>query len=135
LTTQVASFELPIDLVEALNEFAIEQHASPDKLVADALRLSLSPFRREAIRRLNAEIAKQAEEKPDCLEKHRAVWLPAPEQERLDDLLEANRKRVLTEGEQHELQRLYDRIEAIATEKAAAIHLQNMKAHAPDRAR
>jgi hypothetical protein len=47
-------------------------------------------------------------------------WLPEGSQNRLSELLQSNRKRVLTEKETEELEGLLDEVEANAKESAAA---------------
>jgi len=60
------------------------------------------------------------------------LLIPEEEQQRLAQLLERNHTGGLTAEEQAEMEGLFDRIEAIATEKAAAIWLLSGKPAEPD---
>ncbi len=130
MTTQQASFQLPVDIVEALNHFARERHESPDRLVAEALRVALNPLQQQAMQRLNAQVSQQSGQDLKELYQHRNARLPYAVEGRLAELLELKRERDLSESEQFEIQGIFDRIEEVATERAAAIELLNKRASA-----
>jgi hypothetical protein len=121
-TTQEFTLHLPEDVIEMLRRAARERRETPDAIVAEALRFSLQPVRQEALRRLKGHIQQQALSKPE-VRAHLVASFTDEEQERLSQLLERNRTEALSTEEQAELQALFDRIEAVATEKAAAIWL------------
>jgi len=122
-TTQEFTFHLPQDVSEMLRRAATERHETPDQIVAEALRFSLQPVRQEALRRLKRQLRRQQSQSEQEIRAHLEARLSEAEQRRLSQLLERNRAEGLTAEEQGEMQGLFDRIEAVATEKAAAIWL------------
>jgi predicted transcriptional regulator len=122
-TTQKFTLHLPEELVEALRRAAQERCETPDAIVAEALRFSLQPVRQEALRRLKSHVREQQDQSEPEIRAHLEARLTNGEQERLSQLLERNRTEGLTTEERAEMQALFDRIEAVATEKAAAIWL------------
>src|SRR5205823_9184488 len=90
-------------------------------------RFSLEPLRQEALRRLKGQVQRQQRQTEPEIRAHLDARLTRAEQQRLSRLLERNRTRGLTEKQQAELQALYDRIEAVATEKAIALWLLSSK--------
>jgi hypothetical protein len=122
-TTQEFTLHLPEDVIEMLRRAAQERHETPDVIAAEALRFSLQPVRQEALRRLKGRIQQQEAQSESEIRAHLEARLTGAEQERLSQLLERNRTHPLTPEEQSEMQALFDRIEAVATEKAAAIWL------------
>jgi hypothetical protein len=131
-TTQELTLHLPEDLVEMVRRAAQERRETPDAIVAEALRFSLQPVRQEALRRLKRHIEQQQTQPEPEIRAHLQARLTEAEQERLSWLLERNRNEELTAEERAELQTLFDRIEAVATEKAAAIWLLSGKPPASD---
>jgi hypothetical protein len=121
--TQEFTFHLPDDLVDLLRRAADEHRETPDVIVTEALRFVLQPMRQEALRRLKDCILEQQAQTEPEIRTHLEVHLTGSEQQRLSELLERNRTEELTTEERGELQALFDRIEAVATEKAAAIWL------------
>jgi hypothetical protein len=121
--TQEFTLHLPEDVIEMLRRAARERRETPDAIVAEALRFSLQPVRQEALRRLKGHIQQQQALPEAEVRAHLAASLTDEEQERLSRLLERNRSDELSTEERAELQALFDRIEAVATEKAAAIWL------------
>jgi len=122
-TTQEFTLHLPEDVIEMLRRAARERRETPDAIVAEALRFSLQPVRQEALRRLKGHIQQQQAQSEPEMRAHLEAHLTRAEQERLSQLLERNRTQPLTAEERTEMQALFDRIEAVATEKAAAIWL------------
>lgn len=122
-TTQEFTFHLPEDVIVLLRRVARERRETPDAIVAEALRLSLQPVRPEALRRLKGHIQQQQAQSEPEIRAHLEAHLTGAEQDRLSQLLERNRTQQLTPEEQAEMQALFDRLEAVATEKAAAIWL------------
>lgn len=122
-TRQEVTLRLPEDVIEMLRQAAQERRETPEEIVTEALRFSLQPLRQEALRRLKSQIRQQqAQDEPE-IRGHLDARLASAEQERLSQLLERNRSEGLTPEEQAEMQALFDRIEAVATEKAAAVWL------------
>jgi|SRR5579871_2342568 len=130
-TTQELTFHLPQDIIELLGKTAEARRESPDRIVEEALRFSLQPMRQEALQRLNTQIRKQQNQSKPEIRAHLESHLTTTEQERLSQLLEHNRAEGLTSEEKAELQQIFDRIEAVATEKAAAIWLLSGKSSEP----
>jgi hypothetical protein len=120
-TTQEITLRLPLDVVSMLEQAVREQNATPDQIVAEALRVALHPVREEALQNLKSHIQRQSAESEAEVRQHLEARLGADEQDRLTQLLDRNRNDGLTTDERAELQVLFDQIEAIATEKAAAI--------------
>jgi hypothetical protein len=127
--TQEFTVRLPEDVIEMLRRAAQDRRETPDAIVAEALRFSLQPVRQEALRRLKGQIQQQQAQSEREIRAHLEAHLTGAEQERLSQLLERNRTQPLTVEEQAEMQALFDRIEAVATEKAAAIWL--LSGHLP----
>ena len=127
VTMQEYTLHLPQDVVEMLQRAASLRHETPDEIVAEALRLSLQPLRKKALQNLKAQVLRQSVQGDAQRREHINVQLTAEEQLRLSALLTQNREEGLTDVEQTELQMLYDRIESVATEKAAAIYLLSGK--------
>lgn len=127
VTTQEWTFQLPQEIIEMLRKAAAERKETPDQIVAEALLFSLQPVRQEALRRLNSQIHKQQSQSAIEIQGHLESHLTDSEQKRLSQLLDHNRTKGLNQEEQNEMQQLFDRIEAVATEKAAAIWLLSEK--------
>jgi len=134
-TTQEFTLHLPEDVIEMLRRAARERSETPDAIVAEALRFSLQPVRQEALRRLKGHIQQQQAQPEPEIHAHLEARLTGAEQERLSQLLERNRTQPLTREEQAEMHALFDRIEAVATEKAAAIWLLSGRPPASDAGR
>jgi hypothetical protein len=134
-TTQEFTLHLPEDLIEMVHRAAQERRETPDAIVAEALRFSLQPVRQEALRRLKDQIGQQQAQSEPEIREHLEARLTEGEQERLSQLLERNRTEVLTTEERAEMQALFDRIEAVATEKAAALWLLSGRPPESDTAR
>jgi hypothetical protein len=122
-TTREFTLHLPEDGIEMLRRAAEERRETPDAIVAEALRFSLQPVRQEALRHLKGQVLQQQAQSEPEIRAHLEARLTDAEQERLSQLLERNRSAELTAEEQAEMEALFDRIEAVATEKAAAIWL------------
>lgn len=122
-STQEYTVRLPVDLIQTLQQVARERRESPDEIVAEALRFSLEPIRQQALQQLRRQVRQQQEQSEPEIRAHLDATLSGSEQDRLSQLLELNRTRELTGEEQRELQALFDRIEEVATAKAAAIWL------------
>jgi hypothetical protein len=133
-TTQEFTLHLPEDVVELLQRAAQERRETPDAIVAEALRFSLQPLRQEALQRLNRQIRQQQTQSEPEVRAHLEARLTEAERERLSQLLEHNRTEGLTTEEQVAMQGLFDRIEAVATEKAAAVWLLSGRPPASDAA-
>jgi hypothetical protein len=131
-TTQEFTFHLPEDVIEMLRQAARERRETPDAIVAEALRFSLQPLRQEALRRLKGHVREQQAQSEPEIRAHLEARLTEAEQERLSHLLERNRTQPLNSEEQAEMQALFDRIEAVATEKAAALWLLSGRPPAND---
>jgi hypothetical protein len=134
-TTQEFTLRLPDDVIEMLRRAAHERRETPDAIVAEALRFSLQPVRQEALGRLKGHIQQQQVQSEAEIRAHLEAHLTGAEQDRLSQLLERNREQQLTPEEKAEMQALFDRIEAVATEKAAAIWLLSGQSPASDAAR
>lgn len=130
-TTQVV-LHLPQDVIEYLTRTAKQRHKTLDEIATEALRISLQPIRQEAIQRLEEQQKHQRAlsdtQQYAMLDAH----LTSEEQERLAHLLDTNRERHLNDEEQAQLTMLYDRIEAVATQKAAAILLLSERCTSTD---
>lgn len=134
-TTQEFTLHLPQDVIEMLRNAAQERRETPDAIVAEALRFSLQPVRQEALRRLKSHIQQQQALSEPEIRAHLAASLTDEDQERLSQLLQRNRTEEISTEERMELQELFDRIEAVATEKAAAIWLLSGRPPTSDAAR
>ena len=132
-TTQEFTLHLPLDVAEMLLRAASERKESPDEIVAELLRFSSSVIRREAFARLKSGIRKQQDKLKPEIKKSLSVTLASSEQYRLTELLEFNRTVELNLQEREEMQRLFDRIEEVATEKASAIWLLSGNPGDPDK--
>lgn len=130
--TEALTIALPKDVIDMLRKAATERRQTPDQIVAEALRFSLQPVRQEALQRLKGHILAQQLKPAPELRAHLEAHLDEREQEQLSQLLELNRTEGLNAEEQAELAKLFDRIEAVATEKAAAIWLLSGQAPEPD---
>lgn len=117
------TIELPPDLIEMLWTAATERRETPNQIVVEALRFSLQPVRQQALQRLNEPIRRQQPQPEREVRAHLDAHLNDTEQELLSQLLERNRAGDLSEEERADLATLFARIEAVATEKAAAIWL------------
>src|SRR5205085_203184 len=117
-TTQEFTLVLPQDVIEMLKQAAVQRHTTPDQIVAESLRFSLPPIQHEALQRLKHHIQQQQSQSETEIQQHLKVQLTAEEQERLSQLIELNRAESLTAEERTEMESLFDRIEAVATEKA-----------------
>src|SRR5258708_23902336 len=100
-----------------------KRQETPDQIVAGALRFSLEPVREEALDRLKGRIKQQRSQSEPEIRAYLEAGLTDAEQDRLSLLLERNRNEGLSAEEKTEIQRLFDRIESVATDKAAAIWL------------
>ena len=132
-TTQEFTLHLPLDVAEMLLRAASERKESPDEIVAELLRFSSSVIRQEAFARLKSGIRKQQHKPKPEIKKSLSVTLASSEQHRLTELLELNRTVELNLQEREEMQRLFDRIEEVATEKASAIWLLSGNPGDPDK--
>ena len=117
------TLHLPVDVIDLLQRASAESNETPDQIVAEALLFSLKPVRRDALRRLKTHIRQQQTQSEPEIRTHLEAHLTPTEQEQLAELLERNRSTKLSAEEKEELQQLFDRIESVATEKAAAIWL------------
>ena len=131
--TQEFTLHLPLDVAEMLLRVASERKESPDEIVAELLRFSSSSLRQEAFAQLKSGIRKQQNKPKPEIKKSLAVTLASSEQHRLTELLELNNAVGLNSQERQEMQRLFDRIEEVATEKASAIWLLSGKPGDPDK--
>ncbi len=118
-----------------LQQAASERHETPDQVITDALRFALQPVRQEALRRLQSQIRQQETQSDPEIRGHLEARLTEKQQQRLSELLEKNRTESLTAEEQTEIQTLFDAIEAVATEKAAAIWQLSGRIPSPDAVR
>jgi hypothetical protein len=134
-TTQEFTLQLPKDLIEMVRRAAEERRETPDAIVAEALRFSLQPVRQEALQRLKSQVDQQQAQSEPEIRAHLEARLTSAEQERLSQLLDRNRTEELTSEERTEMQALFDRIEAVATEKAAALWLLSGRPPESDAAR
>lgn len=131
-TNQELTLHLPSGLIEMVQRAARERQETPDQIVAEAIQFVLQPERQEALRRLKVHIRRQQSQSEAEIRGHLGSSLTGPEQKRLKRLLEHNRNEGLTAEKQTEMQQLFERIEAVATEKAAAIWLLSGKGAEPD---
>ena len=131
-TEQELILHLPPNVIEMIRRAATERQESPDHIVAEAIQFALQPVRQEALRRLKVQIRRQQSQSEAEIRAHLGRGLARSEQKRLERLLEHNRNEGLTADEQAEMQQLFERIEAVATEKAAAIWLLSGKGAEPD---
>lgn len=129
-TTQEYTLHLPQSVIELLSKAAEEQHESPDEIAAEALWFALDPVRQDALQRLKTQVRKLESKSEPEIRTHLDTKLGEGEQQRLSQLLDRNRAQGLTAEQQAELERLFERIEAVATEKAAAIQL--LSGRSPD---
>lgn len=127
VTTKEFTLHLPQDVLEMLRTAVTDRRETPDEIITEALRFSLQPVRQDALRQLKSQIGQQQNLSEIEIRSHLESKLTVMEQERLSQLLESNRAEGLTPKEQNEMQQLFDRIEAVATEKAAAIWLLSGK--------
>ena len=130
--TQEVTLHLPHTVMEMVRRAASERQESADEIVAEALRFALQPVRQEALGRLKSQVRRQQSQSEPEIRAHLDSRLTEQEQRRLSNLLERNRSEGLTPDEQTEMQRIFDRIEAVATEKAAAIWLLSKKPANPN---
>lgn len=131
-TTEELTLHLPPSVVEMVRRAATELQESPDQVVAEAILFALEPVRQEALRRLKVQVRRQQSLSEADIRAHLNRGLTNSEQKRLRQLLENNRNEGLSAEQQAEMQHLFDRIEAVATEKAAAIWLLSGKGAEPD---
>jgi hypothetical protein len=131
-TTHELTLHLPQNVIEMVRRVATERQESPDQIVAEALSFALDPMRQDALQRLNKQIWRQKSQSDLEIRVHLDSKLAEPEQQRLSHLLERNRTVGLGSEEQAEMQQLFDQIEKVATEKAAAIWLLSSKSAPPD---
>lgn len=132
VTTQEYTCHLPLDVVAMLQRAVTLRQLPPDALIAEALRFTLQPLRQEALQRLQHQIQTQQTQSVAARQRHVTAHLPDQAQQRLAYLLERNRAEEITAQEREELQQLFDQIEAVAVEKAAALWL--LGGRAPDTA-
>lgn len=123
-TIQELTLRLPADLVTRLQQTATRRHQPVEQIVAEILGNSLPPLHHSVAPRMRQQIAHLARLSESELRASANAQLPEPEQARLSELLERNREEVLTTEEGEEIERLLDRVEEVATEKAAATWLQ-----------
>jgi hypothetical protein len=121
--TQEFTLHLPEDVIDMLRHASRRRRETPGQIVADALRFSLEPVREEALDRLKRRIRKQRSQSEPEVRAHLKASLTEEEEDRLSRLLERNRDEGLSPEEKAEMQGLFDRIESVATDKAAAIWL------------
>ena len=118
---------LPRNVIEMLRRAAVERQESPDQIVAKALQHVLDPVRLEALQQLKHQVLRQRSQSESQVRANLDTRLASKEQQRLSQLLDRNRTDGLTMDEEAEMDRLFERIEAVATEKAAAIWLLSGK--------
>jgi hypothetical protein len=121
--TQEILLHLPRNVIEMVRTAATDRGESPDEIVAEALQFALQPLRQQALNQLKRQIRRQESQSDSELRSHIDARLAPNEEKRLTRLLERNRMEGLTDEEHTEMQRLLDRIEEAATEKAAAMWL------------
>ena len=131
-TTQEVILHLPTDLIDMVRMAARERRETPDVIVAEALRFSLQPLRQEALRLLRSQVRQQQAQPQTEIRAHLRARLTEAEERRLSQLLEQNRTKGLSPEQQAEMQALFDRIEAVATEKAAALWLLSDRSPNPN---
>ena len=129
---QEFTLHLHDDLIALVQQAASEHQESTDQVVADAIRFALQPVRREALRHLKQHIRRQQSETEPEVRRHLAARLTDEEQQRLTRLQERSKEQEPTADDIRERQQLFDRIEAVATEKAAAIWILSQSATRPD---
>ena len=121
--SQKLTVSLNHDLIELVQQAAAEFQETPDQVVADAIWFALQPTRREAMQNLKRHIAQQQSQSKTEIRAHLNAHLTKSEQQRLTKLQERSKEQEPTAEDLKERQELFDRIEAVATEKAAAIWL------------
>ena len=133
--SQELTLHLGQELITLVQAAASERQETADQVVADAIRFALQPVRREALRNLKQHIRQQQSETETEVRAHLEARLTDDEQQRLTSLQERSKEQEPTTEDLHERQQLFDRIEAVATEKAAAIWLLSGSAAHPDTGR
>ncbi len=114
---------LPQDVIEMVERTAQERHQSVEEVVAEELRFSLQPLEKTALQNLRTQVKRQQNRTKSELLLQTKRGMKTSQKKRLADLLEKNREVGLSGSEPDELQSLFDQVEAVATEKAAAISL------------
>lgn len=132
VASQEFTLHLGHDLVALVQQAASERQETTDQVVADAIRFALQPVRREALRNLKQHTRQQQSETEPEVRAHLEAHLTDEEQQRLTKLQERSKEQEPIAADLHERQQLFDRIEAVATEKAAAIWLLSGYATHPD---
>ena len=135
MTTAIAqefTLHLNDDLIKLVRQAATERQETPDQVVADALWFALQPIRREALHNLQQHIRQQQFQPEAEIRAHLDAHLTDSEQQRLTKIQERSKEQQPTAEDLYERQQLFDRIEAIATEKAAAIWLLSGNPVRPD---
>ena len=122
-TLQEITLRLPADVYARLLHTAAFRQQSPEYLAVETLDITLPDAAAQADMQLDREIARLRSLSEEQLQASTQAHLPAKDQQRLADLMEKNIEGELTKAEQAETERLLDKIEAIATERAAALWL------------
>ena len=129
---QKLTLHLNNNLMELVQQAAAELQETPDQVVADAIWFALQPVRREAMQNLKRHLRQQQSETEAEIRAHLGAHLTETEQQRLTNLQQRSKEQEPTAEDLEERQQLFDRIEAVATEKAAALWLLSGNSPQPD---
>ena len=129
---QKLTLHLNHDLIELVQQAATELQETPDQVVADAIWFALQPARREALQNLKRHLRQQQSQTESEIRAHLNAHLTETEQQRLTKLQERSKEQEPTAEDLEERQELFARIEAVATEKAAAMWLLSGNPPQPD---
>lgn len=120
---QEITLRLPSASIARLNAAVDLQHASPDSVVAELIENHLPPLKEGGETEFDQRIQEFSMMGEEQLRKCTEAKLTQPEQTRLSQLTAKNKQAALSEQEVQERETLLDRVEAVATTRAAAMWL------------
>jgi hypothetical protein len=118
--TMPVTFRLPAELVRNIDDTALAENKAPDQVVTEALRTGLPASKKLVEERYQETLRRLKDLSDDVLHKVHERRLSDNDQDRLSNLLTANRERVLEPQELDELNTLQDRAVNIAAENVIA---------------
>lgn len=121
--SRTLTVEVTEDTFQRIQETARRTGHSPERVVGEILDLSLSSAATRTEADWRRRVERHRRDSPAELREQLRVSLSAPDQARMQALLDTNRKRSLTDEEAAELDRLQNRMLEVATERAAALYL------------
>lgn len=117
------TLHLPADLYARLRHTAAFRQQSLEAVASEVLDLTLPDAATQADMQLDREIERLRALGKEQIQASTKAQMSSADKLRLSELMEKNKEGKLTKEEEAEIEVLFDHIEAVATERAAALWL------------